>query len=162
MFRYLFAVSRYLIFIPVIGSFLASVLILVFGLLDVLRIGYRAVTQALFTHTFDAKHIAVESIEIIDLFLLGTVLYIIALGLYALFIDSDLPMPVWLVIHTLDDLKVKLLEIVVVLLAVTFLSNIVSWNGNLSILALGLAVGLVLLALGYLLSRSFRKQHDNG
>jgi hypothetical protein len=38
-------------------------------------------------------------------------------------------------------------------MAVTFLGDLVSWvPGDMSILAVGVAVGLVLLALGYLLS----------
>jgi len=60
-------------------------------------------------------------------------------------------MPHWLVIANLDDLEEKLTGIVVVLLAVTFLVNVVTWNGNLNILALGVSIGLVLFALGYLL-----------
>ena len=77
------------------------------------------------------------------------VLYIVALGLYDLFIDDKLPMPSWLVIRDIDDLKEKLIGVVIVLLAVTFLSNVVTWNGNPNIVALGAAIGLVLLGLGY-------------
>ena len=80
---------------------------------------------------------------IIDLFLLGTVLYIVAVGLYELFVDPGLPMPPWLRIATLDDLKERLLGVVVVLLAVTFLGSAVTWDGSANILALGLAVGAV-------------------
>ena len=80
----------------------------------------------------------------IDLFLLGTVLYIVAIGLYELFVDPGLPMPAWLRITTLDDLKERLLGVVGVLLAVTFLGSAVTWDGSANILALGLAVGVVL------------------
>jgi hypothetical protein len=41
-------------------------------------------------------------------------------------------------------------------LAVTFLANVVNWNGSTAILALGVAIGIVLFALGYLISQSFR------
>lgn len=58
----------------------------------------------------------------------------------------------FLLIANLDDLEEKLTGIVVILLAVTFLANVVTWNGNLNILALGVAIGLVLFALGYLLN----------
>ena len=80
----------------------------------------------------------------IDLFLLGTVLYIFSVGLYELFIDQGLPMPGWLRITTLDDLKERLLGVVAVLLAVTFLGSAVTWKGGTDILALGLAIGVVL------------------
>jgi uncharacterized membrane protein YqhA len=83
--------------------------------------------------------------------LLATVFYIIALGLYELFIDSSLPMPPWLEFHTLDDLKDKLLRVVVVLLAVLFLGQLVQWKGDTEILALGAAVALVIGAISFFL-----------
>jgi uncharacterized membrane protein YqhA len=151
MLRNVFAKSRYLILIAVIGSLFASVIALLYGGLTVLTLAFDVFTQGKFTAE-GAKPLALACIEVIDLFLLGTVLYIVALGLYELFIDHDLPMPHWLVIANLDDLEEKLTGIVVVLLAVTFLANVVTWNGNFNILALGIAVGLVLFALGYLLN----------
>ncbi len=149
MLRRMLAGSRYLVLIAVIGSFLASIIILLYGGLTVVGIGFEVVTHATFTPA-GAKPLAVECIEVIDLFLLGTVLYIVALGLYELFIDASLPTPPWLVIADLDDLKAKLIGVIIVLLAVTFLANVVTWDGSPTILALGVAVGLVLFALGYL------------
>ncbi len=155
MLRRILAGSRYLIIIAVLGTFLAAIAVLVYGGLTVVHVIYEMFASSQFT-TDEAKHFAVEFIEIIDLFLLGTVLYIVSLGLYELFIDEKLTMPPWLVISDLDDLKGKLIGVVIVLLAVTFLGNVVTWNGSESILWLGLAVGLVLFALSYLLGRSIK------
>jgi hypothetical protein len=58
--------------------------------------------------------LALSFIEVVDLFLLWTVFLIIALGLYELFISSDLKLPGWLVIRTLDDLEVELVGVVIV------------------------------------------------
>jgi hypothetical protein len=41
--------------------------------------------------------------------------------------------------------------VVIALLAVSFLGYVVDWDGSANIVALGIAVGLVLFALGYLL-----------
>ena len=155
MLRRILANSRYLIIIAVLATFLAAVALLVYGGLTVFRVIYEMFASSQFTTT-EAKHFSVEFIEIIDLFLLGTVLYIVSLGLYELFIDEKLVTPHWLVITDLDDLKGKLLGVIIVLLAVTFLGNGVTWDGSQSILWLGLATGLVLLALGYLLGRSIK------
>jgi uncharacterized membrane protein YqhA len=159
MLRNILGASRYVILIPVIGTFLASIAALVYGVLAAVNIILEAFAHAPFTPD-GAKHLEIECIEVIDLFLLGTVLYIIALGLYELFIDDRLPMPHWLVISNLDNLKEKLIGVTVVLLAVTFLGNVVTWDLNsangANILALGIATGLVLFALGYLLSQSFK------
>lgn len=158
MLRRILAGSRYMITLAVVGSFLASIVVLIYGALTVFSIIFDVFTHGLFT-VDGAKHLAVECIEVIDLFLLGTVLYIIALGLYELFIDESLPTPAWLVITTLDDLKAKLTGVIIVLLAVTFLAEVVSWNGSTNILALGVAVGLVLFALGFILNLGARTPH---
>ena len=150
MLRRILAGSRYIIVIAVIGSFLASIVVLIYAGITVVGIIVDAFTHGLFT-VEGAKHLAVECIEVIDLFLLGTVLYIIALGLYELFIDESLPTPTWLVITTFDDLKEKLVRVIIVLLAVTFLAEVVNWNGGITILYLGLAVGFVLFALALIL-----------
>ena len=144
--RRILASSRYFIVVAVVGSFAASATALVYGGLATAKV----VLQTLggfgsgdLTVT-GIKLLAVELVTIIDLFLLGTVLYIVAVGLFDLFVDPGLPMPGWLRIATLDDLKERLLGVVVVLLAVTFLGSAMTWDGTASILALGLAVGAVL------------------
>jgi uncharacterized membrane protein YqhA len=141
--RQLLSSSRVFIVVAVVGSFVASACALVYGGLAtfVIVIG---TFRSLDFSTSGAKVLSVDLVTMIDLFLIGTVLYIVAVGLYELFIDPGLPMPRWLKITTLDDLKERLLGVVAVLLAVTFLGNAVTWNGSTDILALGVAVGVVL------------------
>lgn len=158
MVRRIFASSRFLITLAVLGSFFAAASVLIYGALTVIGIVFHVFGEEEYTPD-GAKRLAVDAIEIIDIFLLGTVLYITALGLYQLFLDDTLPMPRWLGIHTLDDLKERLVGVVVVLLAVSFLGAVVTWNGNVNIAALGFAVGLVLFALAYLLTRGGMREH---
>jgi uncharacterized membrane protein YqhA len=141
--RRLLGSSRYFIVVAVVGSFIASATALVYGGLATLAIVFRTLNTLDFSTT-GAKVLSVDLVTMIDLFLIGTVLYIVAVGLYELFIDPGLPMPGWLKITTLDDLKERLLGVVAVLLAVTFLGSAVTWNGTTDILALGVAVGFVL------------------
>lgn len=86
-------------------------------------------------------------IQTVDIFLLATVLYIVALGLYELFIDDSLKLPDWLKVRTLEDLKIRLLGIVAVILPITFLGKVVEWKSGNDILWLGLSIGAVLLAI---------------
>jgi uncharacterized membrane protein YqhA len=141
--RQLLGSSRYFIVVAVIGSFIASAAALVYGGLATAAIVWRTFGERDFSQT-GAKLLSVDLVTMIDLFLLGTVLYIVAVGLYELFIDPSLPMPGWLRISTLDDLKERLLGVVAVLLAVTFLGSAVTWNGSTDILALGIAIAAVL------------------
>jgi uncharacterized membrane protein YqhA len=77
-----------------------------------------------------------------DVFLIATALLIFAIGLYELFI-GDVPMPKWLVIHDLHDLKAKLGSVIILVLAVTFLKHLVEWKDPQGTLYFGLAVTLV-------------------
>ena len=151
--RNILAGSRYLIIISVLGTLVGSIIVLGYGAITVVGVLIHIFfVRNIFT-TDDVKVVAASSVELIDLFLLSTILYIVSLGLYKLFIDSKLPLPDWLEIADLNDLKERILGVILVLLAVSFLGYVVEWQfGDYSILALGIAVGLVLFALGYLLS----------
>lgn len=75
----------------------------------------------------------------------------IALGLYELFIDNTLKLPEWLQIRTFDDLKNKLVGVVLVVLAVLFLGHVVAWDGSRDLLGFGLAIAAVIAALTFFL-----------
>ena len=145
--------SRYLVLAAVIGALAASLALFVYGLAETAVVIARAIAKAEVSSK-GAKALALEFIEIVDLFLLGTVLLMISLGLYELFIDSNLQLPEWLQIRTFDDLKLKLVGVVIVVLAVLFLGHVVAWNGERDLLRLGAAIALVFAALTYFLSTS--------
>jgi len=104
------------------------------------------------------KTLAVALIEAIDVFLIAIVAYIIGLGLYALFVDDTLPLPRWLEVHDLDDLKGHLVSVVIAVLAVLFLREAVARAGDLDLLRLGAALALMIAALTFFLTmRGARK-----
>ena len=143
--------SRYTIILAVLGSLLAAATLLIYGLLEAGQLIWTTLEAGEISRK-GAKALALEFIEIVDLFLLGTVFYIIAVGLYELFISSDVALPVWLEIKTLDDLKNKLIAVVIVVLGVLFLGQVVGWNGERDLLGYGAACALVIAALTYFLS----------
>jgi uncharacterized membrane protein YqhA len=145
--------SRYLILLAVIAAFAAAVTLLIFGAYETGLEIYHILQGEL------PKSVATVFIEIADLFLLGVVMYIIALGLYELFIDDSVPVPQWLEIHTLDDLKAKLISVVIVVMGVLFLKQIVSWDGERNLLTFGGGIALVIAALTYFLSSKSGKDH---
>jgi uncharacterized membrane protein YqhA len=154
----LLAWSRYLIVIAVLGSLLASFLVIVFAAYDIGRIALDVLRQGVDSGSV-GKHVAVGAIELIEMFLLGIVLYVIALGMYQLFIRRDAYLPGWLIIRTLDDLKERLLSTVLVMLAVTFLGYAVTWDGTINIVGIGVAIALVIAALAYSI-RLARQNHQ--
>ena len=101
--RNLFGASRLVIGLAVLGAFVGSVVLLVMATMTVFGIAWHEIANfdpdKLGGHHID--RLGVELIEITDIILLGTVLYIVSLGLYQLFIDQTLAVPRWLAV---DDL----------------------------------------------------------
>lgn len=137
--------SRYLVVLGVLTCLLLAVALLVVAFA---RAGVLVVTlmPALLAAS-SLKALAIGSIEVADVLLIAIVLYVVAAGLYELFI-GDVELPSWIVIATLDDLKDRLLSIVVAVLDVTFLVQVVNWDGSRNLLSFGLAIAAVVLSLG--------------
>jgi len=143
--------SRFMILLAVVGALIAAVTILIYGFAEVIILVIATIEEGTVTRS-GAKALALELIEVVDLFLLGTVFLIISVGLYELFIDPNVGLPKWLEIRTLDDLKNKLIGVVVVVLGVLFLGQVVSWDGERDLLGYGVAIAVVIAALTFFLS----------
>ena len=158
--RNIFAASRFIIGLAVLGSFIGSAILLLVATASLFSIAWNEIVN-FDPENLSGRHIdrlAVDLIEITDIILLGTVLYIVALGLYQLFIDHNLALPRWLKVNDLTDLKRDLIGVVVVLLGVSFLGEVVNWEGSSNVLPLGAAIALVIAALGFILWLSPPKQ----
>ena len=140
------AYSRFIVAIPVLGLFAGALTLTVMaGVQTVATIGHAVAGE------LAKKEAILEFIELADAFLLATVLYIMSLGLYELFIDDTIPLPAWLEIHSLDDLKKKLVGVVAVVLAVTFLGSVIEGLDSQSLMYEGVGIGAVVVAMGYFL-----------
>ena len=136
--------TRYLVIAPIIGLFVAAVVLTIVAVVDVVKITIAVATQHL-----ELNKTVVGFIEVADIFLLAVVLYIMALGLYELFIDSDLPLPEWLVVRSLEDLKEKLVGVVVVVLAIFFLGRVIESENPIEVLYLGVGIAAIIASLAY-------------
>jgi uncharacterized membrane protein YqhA len=96
----------------------------------------------------DAKDLALVAIQVLDLFLLATVAWLTAAGLYTLFIDPTARTWLRAGVESLDDLKAKLIGVVVLALGVLFLGDALGWSAGPDLLYFGLAIAAVILALG--------------
>jgi uncharacterized membrane protein YqhA len=138
--------TRLFIAVAVLGLIVSSVAVLIYGTLLVFRTIWDVIANYGLDHD-GAKAMSVQFVELTDLFLVGTVLYIVGLGLYELFIDPEIPLPRWLHVDSLDDLKSKLIGVIIVLLGVNFLVAVVDWDGTREILHFGAAIAVVIGAL---------------
>ncbi|MCL4541202.1 MAG: YqhA family protein [Chloroflexi bacterium] len=127
--------ARFLMIIPIIASLLASVATLLVGVVTLLH-AVPILIGALRTASRDTatleRELLATTIKSVDTFLFSAFLIIFSLGLYELFIqritvttDSEVASSL-LIIRSLDDLKDRLIKIVVLLLVVEFLQEALS------------------------------------
>lgn len=153
--------TRYLIIIAVVSTLLAATMLLLYGAWETLVI-LRSVVLADGTGPKGAKGLILAFIELTDVFLLATVLYVIAVGLFELFVDDRLDLPTWLEIHDLNDLKDKLIGVIVVVLGVLFLGQVVTWDGQRDLMGYGVGIALVIAALTWFTTQKPRKPGNPG
>ena len=115
-------------------------------------------------HPFAAHNLRLFLTEI-DLFLIGATLIIAAIGLYELFVaridpaNSRRPMPDWLVMNDLNDLKARVISMIILVVAVTFTDVLLEFPRNeLELLYLAAGVAAFIIALTIYL----RFGSDNG
>ena len=147
--RKLLGGTRYVIALAVFATFLGAVLLLVGSAIAAIRLVWNEISvngfESFSVHHVD--HLGVQVVQLTDSILLGTVLYIISLSLYQLFIDDTIPVPKWMRVRDLMELKRDLVSVTVVLLGVTFLGEVVDRNSDDNILPLGIAIAAVVIAL---------------
>ena len=103
-------------------------------------------------------------VEIVDGFLLATVMLIFSLGLYELFIskidqaEHDRTSSKVLLIRNLDDLKARLAKVVLMILIVKYFEHALKMHFEGSLQLLYLAVGIALIALALYLSHATERR----
>jgi len=138
------AATRYAVLIPAIASILGALLLMFQGSIEMVRV----VIDVLNNGT-KLKLTTVEILTAVDGILLGTVLLVIGYGLYELFIDDDLEVPPWLEVHDLDDLKSKLIGVIVAIVAVIFVGIFVDTNRADDVIAYGVGAGALVVGLAF-------------
>jgi uncharacterized membrane protein YqhA len=140
--RRLIELSRYVVAIPAIGSILGAVTLMIIGTWDIIRSIIK-----LFDTSIPLKESVVTILTAVDTLLLATVLLVIGYGLYELFVDSSVQLPPWLEIRSLDDLKAKLIGVVVAIIAVVFLGVLVDASDPNDVMLIGIGAGAVVIGL---------------
>lgn len=134
--------SRYLVAVPAIASVIGGIALLLIGVWEVGVAILNLIIQA-----EGLKVSVVAMLTAVDTLLLGTVVLVVGYGLYELFVDQSVRFPEWLEIKSLDDLKTKLIGVVVTIIGISFLGFLVDKNAPADVMSVGLGVGAVLLGL---------------
>ena len=155
--------SRYVSIIAVVFGAVGAVTMFLIGGVTTIKaiIAYLGGDEAKALSSDAALTTTVDLITALDQFLLGLVLLVFAYGVYSLWIVADaeqwsaererIHAPDWLKVESVTDLKVKLLEVIAVLLAVLFLKGAIqdptfTWPDLVipaAVLAFGLTIWLI-------------------
>jgi uncharacterized membrane protein YqhA len=163
--------SRFVVMAAVLGSLLAGFAIFYMATVDVVLLVQHALHYADADMAAEARKALHDStvshiVEVVDGYLLATVLLIFSLGLYELFI-SDIDQAHGsrasskiLVISSLDDLKSRLAKVILMILIVTLFEQALNMKMNtpLDLLYLGGSIALIALAL-YLTHGADKGEH---
>lgn len=151
--------ARWLSIVAVVFSGLGAALMMVVGAVTTVEgIGeyFGRGHEAAFSEEA-ALAASTRMVSALDEFLLGLVLFIFSYGVFRLFLvdrRAGEKVPDWFSIHSVTDLKVKLLETIAILLAVVFLRGVLStepgeaflWTDLVTPIAVGIfAVSILLL-----------------
>lgn len=93
-----------------------------------------------------ATYLTVKFLEIVSTMLKAVVFHLIGVGLYSLFV-SPLNITISMGIETLPDLESRVVNVVVVILAITFLEHFILWDDPTETLYFGAAAAVMIIAL---------------
>lgn len=142
MIRSLLLGSRYLVLAPVCGAVAAAFALFAYGFVRTMLVVWQTFADPQLSSR-GGKMLMLAFIEIFDLFLFGTVLLIMGVSLYTLFVDPRMKLPGWLQANSFDDLKINLVTVVIVVIGVTFLGHVVAWDGETDLLRFGLTAAVM-------------------
>ena len=152
--RRLIELSRYVVAVPAIGSIIGAIALMIIGTWEIVRALAKLVDPAV-----PLKESVVTILTAVDTLLLATVLLVIGYGLYELFVDASVALPPWLEIRSLDDLKAKLIGVVVAIIAVVFLGVLVDNTDANDVMLIGVGAGAVVVGLA---AFTFATRKDSG
>jgi uncharacterized membrane protein YqhA len=137
--------TRYLVLVPILGLAIAAAAMFAFGGLGLIVFVVRSIGESSSGHGAVILPIF-GLLEYVHQFLIGTVLYITAMGLFQLFIQ-DVPLPLWMKTESAEDLETNLVGVTVVVLAIEFLGAVFGRQENLLTYGAGIALPIAALAL---------------
>jgi uncharacterized protein (TIGR00645 family) len=141
--------SRYVMAIPVVLLLLATLGTFVYG-----AVLFVDSVRLIVHHPFPIGRNVGLLILLVDVLLVGATLFIAAYGFYELFISKNDSrqqnqgqLPDWLVMRDLNDLKVRVVSMLVLVSAVSFVDVVVDFQSGRDVLYLGAGISLVIVAL---------------
>ena len=160
--------SRFIVIFAVVASAFAALTMFYMATVDAFYmvshfIGYASPDLGVEQRMTLRGETITHAVEIVDGYLLGTVLLIFALGLYELFIsridiaESSETASNVLIIHSLDSLKTRLAKVILMILIVRFFESAIGLKFDTALDLLYLAGGIGLIGVALYLTHDSEK-----
>lgn len=137
--------TRFVVLIAVAAVMLIALSLFILGTVEAVAAIWKAWGR-LFRGEMHAADLTVEFLEIVTVMMKAVVFYLIGVGLFSLFI-TPLNVTVALGVRTLSDLEEKVINVIVVILSVTFLQHFILWKNPQETMYYGAALSMVVIAL---------------
>ncbi|MFB6233362.1 MAG: YqhA family protein [Haloarculaceae archaeon] len=119
---------RFILIVPILISMIGAVMMFAVGTHQI----YKAATAILLKTDFSNTGVTLPIIKALDAFLIGIILIIFSFGIYDFFVSILEPAehaglrPDWFKFETTGELKTKMVELVLVILAILFFEQIIA------------------------------------
>ena len=137
--------SRLIVMIAVIAVMVSAISLFLLGAVIAAQTIWNA-WVGVFQGDVGSTALTVRFLEIVTIMLKAVFFYLIGVGLYSLFIAA-LNLTVALGVETLSDLEAKIISVVIVILAVTFMERYIEQHGDPELLWSAAAMAVAVVAL---------------
>jgi uncharacterized membrane protein YqhA len=145
--------ARYTVVIAVVALLIGAVTTFLWGLVGIYHFIVNLIEN-------DETAALLRLLSTIDILLLATVLLVFAVGLWELFI-GELDLPDWLDIQSLDDLKTKLADVIVLVVAIKAFEKLATAKDPMDAVKYAAAAALIVASLSLSsLVKSSRKKTE--
>lgn len=138
--------SRYVVLVAVIAVMLVSMSLFLLGTIGAVKLIFQSWVSFFYQGEAGSTDQIVSSLSIIGVMLRAVVFYLIGVGLFSLFI-APLNLTAALGIESLNDLETKVISVVIVILAISFLQHFVQWTNPAETAYFGFTLAVVVAAL---------------
>lgn len=157
LFTRMFGATRFVMTLAILAVFVGATVLLLVGIVEMGTGLWQALVRAE-TNVTESVSLRVSIIEAVDVILVATVLYLIAFGLYQLFVDPALrsTLPKWLQISAFSNLEVRLAGMVVTVLSIIALTGALESHGGGDSSGVGFEIAAVIAAISLFLFKESR------
>ncbi|MBC7475899.1 MAG: YqhA family protein [Candidatus Sericytochromatia bacterium] len=129
--------SKFIVFLAIIGLMIDALFAFIWGIIKSVKL-----ISIIMESYGQERLITIYFIQIMDSFLIAILLFIFSVSIYELFIGK-LDLPEWMLSHSFEELKVKLSNVIVLVLVIKFVEKLVEWDNAKDTLMYAISVTLI-------------------